>query len=91
MGIQNTCIFSQISKLENAKLSISFKKVLKREPSGFLGLISAFVVLKFLTELLGEKRIEIKSVSLIFLALGFIVYSILRYLSKKTKILEPNY
>ena len=65
-----------------------FKKVLRREYSSVLGIISVFVVLKFMAELLGENEIKVKPISFIFLGIGFAIYGTLRFLSKKTTLLN---
>ena len=62
----------------------SWKRILKREYSTFLGIILGFVSIKFLAELLGEREFEFRKIWLIFLILGMAVYGALRTLRKKT-------
>jgi len=68
----------------------SFRRVLKREYSTFLGIIAGFIILKILANFLGEQEIEFKPLWLLPLLIGGGVYLLLRYLRKKTDFLQTT-
>lgn len=82
--------FPNLRKWKKPDQPFSFRKILKREYSSLLGIIAAFFVLKFFAELLGEHKFSIKPLSFFFLGAGFLIYGILRFLSKKTTLLNPK-
>ena len=76
------------AKWKKPRLPFSWKMVLKREYSGFLGIIVAFVSIKFCADFLAENELVFRKSSIAFLAFGFIVYFTLLFLRKKTKLLH---
>ena len=66
----------------------SWRMVLRREYSTFFGIITGFVILKFFTELIGEREFEFRSFWLVSFLIGFAVYITLRTLRKKTQLLN---
>ncbi|MBI4387562.1 MAG: DUF1295 domain-containing protein [Candidatus Omnitrophica bacterium] len=87
---ETPAFFPNFRKWKRPSTSFSWKWVLQREYSSLFGLISAFVLLKFFAELLGENEIELKPLPYVLLGIGFVIYSVLRFLSKKTKFLNIN-
>jgi protein-S-isoprenylcysteine O-methyltransferase Ste14 len=82
-----------IPKFRNWKkpvLPFSWKTVLRREHSTLFGMISAFTALGISADLFIEKDKEIDLFWWIFFASGLGVYLFLRFLKKKTKLLNEQ-
>jgi protein-S-isoprenylcysteine O-methyltransferase Ste14 len=70
-------------------LTFSFRKVLKREYSGFFAIIASFTCLHILTELFRHTRNpEIGTGWVVLFVVGLITYLTLRTLKKKTSLLD---
>lgn len=69
-------------------LPFSFKNVLKREYSGFFGVIAAFTALEILSDYLVEGRMVFDPIWVTIFLIGVSVYFALRTLKKKTKLLH---
>lgn len=69
-------------------LPFSFKHVLKREYSGFFGIIATFTLLEVIGDIVVTGKIEIDLMWIIIFTIGLITYITLRTLRKKTKILR---
>ena len=67
-------------------LSFSFRNVLKREYSGFFGIVASFTFLAILQALFKEGKFEFESGWVLFFLIGLGIYLTLRMLKKKTKI-----
>lgn len=80
--------FPDFRKWKTPTQKFSFKMILKREYTGFLGVIVGFVALKFFANLIGQHQLKMKMASIVFLGVGLIIYVILRYLRKHTKLLN---
>lgn len=80
--------FPNPSKWIRPDSRFSMKMVLKREYSGFFGIIVMFVLLKFFANLLGEGQFRIRVTWVVFLLLGFAIYMVVHLLRKKTKFLH---
>lgn len=69
-------------------LSFSLRNVLKREYSGFFGLIAVFTILEIAGDYIVEGTLVFDVVWLSIFSFGLIVYLVLRFLKKKTKFLH---
>ena len=68
-------------------LPFSMRNVLRREYSGFFGIIAAAVVINYAHEALGEGDTRIGAIWIAFFLFGAAVYVVLRSLKKHTEIL----
>lgn len=73
---------------EKPALPFSFKNVLKREYSGFLGVVLTMFLLETTGELVVNKKLEFDTGWIIFLTMSFLVWLTLRTLKKKTTVLH---
>ena len=80
--------FPRIRSWKKAELSFSLRNVLKREYSGFFAIIATYTFLEFLIDLVAEHKIEYALGWYIFFGTGLIIYLILRFLKKKTRLLH---
>lgn len=69
-------------------LKFSFKNVLKREYSGFFGMITAFTALEVAGNFVARNRIEMGVFWQVLFIVGLLMYLTLRTLKKKTRILH---
>jgi len=76
------------SKWQPPVATFSIRMILKREYSGFLGIIVGFTALKFFAQLLTEGEFKLSPVWFVFLGIGFATFGILYTLRKKTKLLH---
>jgi protein-S-isoprenylcysteine O-methyltransferase Ste14 len=67
-------------------LPFSLRTVLKREYSGFFGIIVAFTGIDIIKTLLSERTLKIHNGWLVFFIIGGLIYLALRTLRKKTKL-----
>lgn len=72
-------------KKEN--LPFSIKTVLRREYSGFYGIVIMFTILEVVGDLFVEGKLEVDLMWGIILGVGTVVYLVLMTLKKKTKLL----
>jgi len=70
------------------RLPFSFKNVLKKEYSGFFGIITSFTFLDIVRDIFTEGKLELDLIWIILFIIGIIIYLTLRTLKKKTKILN---
>lgn len=84
---QTPAFIPSFRKWKRAPSSFSLRMILRREYSGFLGIITGFVALKFFAELLGEGELVFRKLWIVFLCLGLLVYFVLRTLRKHTNLL----
>ena len=80
--------FPRFSLWEAPSLPFSLRTVLKREYSGFLGIIVTFTGIELLRELLLEKVFELDSGWIAFSLAGIVLSLALRTLRKTTRILS---
>jgi protein-S-isoprenylcysteine O-methyltransferase Ste14 len=69
-------------------LPFSLKNVLKREYSGFFGVIASFTVLEISCDYAATGKLILDKVWLFIFLIGLVAYSILRTLKKKTRLLH---
>lgn len=69
-------------------LPFSLRNVLKREYSGFFGVIGAFTVLEFVGDYVAERAIVFDPVWVTIFIFGLFVYITLRTLKRKTRLLH---
>ncbi|HOW58620.1 MAG TPA: isoprenylcysteine carboxylmethyltransferase family protein [Candidatus Omnitrophota bacterium] len=72
---------------QKSDLPFSWKTVLRREHSSFFGMVAVFTVLGLISDLFIE-RCGISLFWLIFFGGGLLIYSVLRFLKKKTHLLD---
>ena len=73
---------------QRPSLPFSFRNVLKREYTGFFGIIAVFTLLETLDGLVSKGRPNLGSSWLAFFLAGLLIYLILRTLKKKTTFLD---
>lgn len=71
-----------------SRLAFSIRNALKREYSGFFGIIVSFVILDLLSNIIVLKKFSVDSVWLWIFVFGLIVYLSLRTIRKKTDWLQ---
>jgi protein-S-isoprenylcysteine O-methyltransferase Ste14 len=71
-----------------SELPFSYKAAIKREYSSFFAMITAFFVLEILSSFAVEKDYSIDTIWIVIFTLSLIAYLTIRYLKKKTKLLE---
>jgi len=69
-------------------LSFSLRNVLKREYSGFFGVVFCFTLLELIKNIIIEGRVTLSGGWVNFFTFGLIVYLVLRTLKRHTKILH---
>lgn len=75
---------------QQPSLPFSFRKVLKREYSGFFAIIASFTLLEFIGDLIVEKRFELSVGWIVFFLLGLFTYLSFAGLKKKTRFLNVD-
>jgi len=80
--------FPDPKRWKRNKLPFSFRTVLKREYSGLFGIVSTFTALKLTRTLIVEKSINIGVGWAVFFFSGLLLYTVLRTLKKKTRLLH---
>lgn len=81
-------LWPDFKKWKSPNAPFSWKRILKREYSTFLGLIVAFIGLKFGAEFVAEGEFRWRASWLLMLAFGSLVYFVLRTLRKNTRLLN---
>jgi protein-S-isoprenylcysteine O-methyltransferase Ste14 len=69
-------------------LVFSFRAVLRRESSGFFGIIASFTFLEVIGDIFTEGKLELDLPWAILLIISLIIYLTLRILRKKTRLLN---
>jgi protein-S-isoprenylcysteine O-methyltransferase Ste14 len=69
-------------------LAFSFRTVLRRESSGFFGIITSFIFLEVMGDILTEGKLELDLLWAILLIISIVTYLTLRILKKKTRLLN---
>ncbi|MBL8576251.1 MAG: hypothetical protein JNK47_03415 [Mesorhizobium sp.] len=80
--------FPRFSGWKAPELPFSFRNVLRREYSGFFGLIAIFFALDQSRELLTENQTLVDMDWLAALVFGAVVYCVLRWAKKRTRLLN---
>ena len=78
------------SKWEFPELKISFKIIIKREYTGFFGIIALFTFLHFGSEILATSKVSVDPVWIVFFGIGLVLYVLAILLKKKTRILHVH-
>lgn len=73
---------------QRPSMPFSFRNVLKREYSGFFGIIATFFVVDILADVLVENRLELRTGWEIIFGFSLLTYLALRTLKKKTALLN---
>lgn len=80
-----------VSKYESPKLSFSWKKVLKKEKNGISAIFLLFFIFDFTGNIIEAGRLVIELNFWFYAALiSMIMYLILKYLKKKTSVLDEE-
>lgn len=72
------------------ELTFSLRNVLKREYSGFFGVIAAFTILQYIGDFIVAGRLLLDYLWLSLFTFGLLVYVTLRTLKRKTKLLHVD-
>ena len=75
-------------KWRSADITFSFKKAIKNEYKSLVAVIFSFTVLEIISDIFVVQRLEIDRMWLSILIIGLTMYTIVRFLKKRTKILE---
>jgi len=77
-----------IRKWHSSDMTFSFRKAVKNEYKTFFAVIVSFTVLEIIGDIFVERSLEIDGMWLSILTVGFVLYMFVRFLKKRTKILE---
>jgi len=77
-----------IRKWRSSGMTFSFRKAIKNEYKSFFAMIVAFTILEIIGDIFVEQRLEIDRMWLSILLIALIIYTFVRFLKKRTKILE---
>lgn len=77
-----------IRKWRSPDMTFSFRKAIKNEYKSFFAVIVSFTVLEIIGDIFVEQRLEIDRIWLSILIIGLTIYIVVRFLKKRTKILE---
>ncbi len=69
-------------------LNFSIRNVLKREYSGFFGVVAAFTILQYIGDYIVTKRLMLEYVWISLFTFGLIVYITLRTIKRTTRLLH---
>ena len=78
----------RLKNWQRPRLPFSFKTVLRKEYSGFFGVIALFTVLELIEDWIVEKKLVWDPIWTVLFILGFVVFVVLRTLKKKTRLLN---
>jgi len=81
-------VFPRPKNWQPPALPFALKHVLEREYSAFFGIVASFTFLRAAISMIGEGGLIVHSAWLWFFCLGFIAYAVMRFLKKRTRILE---
>lgn len=73
---------------QKPELAFSFRTVLKREYSGFFGVIASFTVLEFIGDYIVKGKIVFDPLWVGLFCFGLLIYLVLKTLTKRTRILH---
>jgi protein-S-isoprenylcysteine O-methyltransferase Ste14 len=75
-------------KWSSSDMAFSFRKAVKNEYKSIFAIIVAFLILEIIGDIFVEQKFEIDKMWLSILIAGSIMYVIIRFLKKRTKILD---
>ncbi len=81
-------IIPDFRKWESAELTFSIKNVLKREFNGFFAIVASITALHVAETVVTEKRFYISETWMTFFLAGLVIYLILWFFKKFTKLLK---
>jgi hypothetical protein len=81
-------IIPDFSKWESPELTFSVKNVLKREFNGFFAIVASITALHIAEIVVTEKRFYISEKWMIFFLTGLVIYLILWFFKKFTRLLK---
>lgn len=81
-------IIPDFKKWESAELAFSIKNVLKREFNGFFAIIASITGLHVIETVVTEKRFYLSEKWMIFFLTGLVIYLILWFFKKFTRVLK---
>lgn len=81
-------IIPRFRQYQRANLPFSMRKALKREDNSFFTIIITLFILETINNLFMHRRLEFDKEWIIILSTGFIIWSTLRILRKRTKVLR---
>jgi len=77
-----------IRKWRSSDMTFSFRKAIKNEYKSFFAVIVSFTVLEIIGDIFVEQSLKIDRMWLSILILGLTIYIVVRFLKKRTRILE---
>jgi protein-S-isoprenylcysteine O-methyltransferase Ste14 len=77
-----------IRKWRSSDMKFSYRKAIKNEYKSFFAVIVAFTILEIIGDIFVEKKLEIDRMWLSILIISLMIYTVIRFLKKRTKILE---
>lgn len=77
-----------LRKWRSTDITFSVKKAIKNEYKSLFAVIVSFTVLEIISDIFVVQRLEIDRMWLSILIIGLTMYTIVRFLKKRTKILE---
>lgn len=77
-------------KWSSSEVAFSFRKAIKNEYKSIFAIIVAFLVLEIIGDIFVKHKFEIDKMWLSILVAGSIMYIIIRFLKKRTKILDNH-
>ena len=77
-----------LRKWHSSDMAFSFRKAIKNEYKSLFAVIVAFIVLEIIGDIFVEQQFEIDKMWLSILITGLTMYVIIRFLKKRTNILE---
>ena len=80
-------IIPNLRKWRSADITFLFKKAIKNEYKSLVAVIFSFTVLEIISDIFVVQRLEIDRMWLSILIIGLTMYTIVRFLKKRTKIL----
>jgi len=83
-------IVPRFNNYQAPELSFSWKAVLRREFYGLFGIIAAFFALDFIGDFIAYKKITFDLFWTSLFMIGFIFFSVIRILKKKTHLLKVD-
>ena len=81
-------IFPNFKKWRRPDLPFELRNALRREYSGFFAIVSVYTVLEIIEEWIAEHRPKLDPLWVWIFLVGLVVYLVLMFLKKKTKLLD---
>ena len=77
-----------IRKWRSSDMEFSFRKAIKNEYKSFSSVVVAFTILEIIGDIFVENKLEIDRMWLSILIISLMIYTVIRFLKKRTTILE---